>query len=469
MPTAFALRSMLLLVVSLIAWPPPAAAQDPGPPPAPESETIDVFGLDVSQSERFKISGLFVGAWTHDGMQAQLGFEKQARVAQATLAISGRVTDRIRYFVSFNPVNEVAARPACGEATFFFPNDPRIYASAGPNVPCDAERGNKRVDTYNTYALDYINQQGPLREGYVDWRVASRVSTRFGRFIEPIGFAPAEVGSWTAKDLTRIQRLNAEANFGLMFAFSSRAAGTATDADAPPPRFEAALMGMVGDGDRQKDYDYFYFADATLDTNSAVNVIASLRARPIERLDLRAAFKRGFTGSKVERLPSYWASKRNDDAAVLSARLQLLPVLSLFGEYARYVWGPTTTSAELVGVDTASIEKPGYYVGGQLEVPLGRRLRAGVTVTREELSRDDSLVKFLAAQDLYDVELGRKDRSTIARVYVTVARLLTIGVFRADVSNPYPWISGSWPVSGPRAFTGRAPDKYGLVVLVRSP
>jgi hypothetical protein len=438
------------------------------PEAPPDSEEVDLFGFGLDQSERLKFSGLFVAAWSHDGMQAQLGYEKQARVGQATLTVSGRVTDRVRYLVSFNPANEAAPKPACGEQNFFYPNDPTIYASAGPLVPCDPENGNKRVDTYNTYALDYINQQGPLREGYVDWRFADSMSARFGRFIVPLGFAPLEVGSWTAKDLTRIQRLNAEANFGLMlaYAFGAPAAG---DAAAAPPAFEAAVMGLVGDGDRQKDYNYFYFADPALDTNSALNLVASVRARPSRQVDLRAAYKRGFTGSKVERLPSYWASKRNDDAFVLSASVSPLSWATLFGEYARYKWGPTATSAELVSVDVDPIVKPGYYFGARVEIPIRERLRAGVTVTREELSRDDSLVKYLAAFGLYDVEMGKKDRGTVARVYVDVARLVTVGLFWADVSNPYPWISGSWPVAGPRAFTGRAPDKYGLTVMVKTP
>ena len=444
-----------------------AAAQSPQEPP-PDPEVVDVFGFGLPQSERLKISGLFVAAWSHDGMQAQLGYEKQARVGQATLTVSGRVTDRVRYLVSFNPANEVAPKPACGEDNFLFPNDPSIYAFAGPRVPCDPERGNKRVDTYNTYALDYINQQGPLREGYVDWRFADSMSARFGRFIVPVGFAPLEVGSWTAKDLTRIQRLNAEANFGLMlaYAFGAPAAG---DTAAPPPKVEAAVMGLVGDGDRQKDYNYFYFADPALDTNSALNLVASVRVRPSRQVDLRAAYKRGFTGSKVERLPSYWASKRNDDAFVVSASVSPRSWATLFGEYARYKWGPTATSAELVGFDSDAIEKPGYYFGARVELPIRDRVRAGVTVSREELSRDDSLVKYLSTFGLYGVEMGKKDRGTIARFYVDVSRLVTVGLFWADVSNPYPWISGSWPVQGPRAFTGRAPDKYGLTVVVRTP
>lgn len=457
-------RAAGLTAMVMVCAAAPAAAQAPDPESPPdEQEIVDVFGFGLPQRERLKISGLLVAAWSHDGAQAQLGYEKQARIGQATLTISGRVTPRIRYLASFNPVDEVAAKPACGEIDFFYPNDPRIY-DAGPIVPCDPENGNKRVDTYNTFALDYVNQQGPLREGYVDFGLSRHLSMRVGRFILPLGFAPADAGSWTAKDLTRIQRLNAEANFGVMLSVAGY--GSSTTAR---PRYEAAVMAIVGDGHRQRDYNWFYFANPSFDTNSAVTAVASVRARPDDRLDLRVAYKRGFTGSKVERLPSYWASKRRDDALVVSARAQVHPWAAVFGEYARYVWGPTATSAELVGVDPAAIEKPGYYVGGTFEVPLSSEVRAGVTLTREELSRDDSLVKYLAAEGLYGVAMGKKDRGTIARVYVDVGRLATVGFFWADISNPFPWISGSWPVSGPRAFTGRSPDRYGVSLIVRTP
>jgi hypothetical protein len=450
-------RALAATLVALLAAAPAAAQTDPQPAAPP----LSVFGWELPQDDRLKISGDFIAAWSHDGAQAQLGLEKQGRIAEATVTISGRITDRVRYLVSFNPVNEVPSKPACGEEDFFFPNDPSFYA-AGPVVPCDPENGLKRVDTYNTYALGYITQQGPLREGYVDWRATDRISARFGRFIVPIGFDPLEVGSWTAKDLTRIQRLNAEANFGLLLGYTHRGA-------AGEPVFEANVMGVLGEGNREKDYDWYYFVNTTLDTNSALTAIASARARPHHSIDVRVAYKHGFTGSKVERLPSYWASKRNDDAFVASVKVRPHAWVSVFGEYARYVWGPTATSAEMLGIDTDSIEKPGYYVGGTFEIPVTSRLRAGVTVTREEISRDDSLVKYLAITDLYGVEMGKKDRGTVARVYVDVSRLVTVGLFWADVSNPYPWISGSWPVDGPRAYTGRAPDRYGLAIVLKTP
>ena len=456
-----------MLCATMAAAPATAQSTDGQAPPG-EVEAVDLFGFQMMQSERLKISGYFVAGWSFDGAQAELGFENQARVGQATITFSGRATDRIRYLISFNPVNEIPAKPACGQENFFFPNDPSLYVG-GPVVPCDPETGHKRVDTYNTFALDYVYQQGPLREGYADWRISETMSARFGRFILPIGFAPLELGSWTAKDLTRIQLLNAEAQFGAMFAYARFREGPAAGARPTIPLWEVAAMGFLGDGNRQKDYDWFYFADTSLDTNSALTAAVSAQFRPDPRVDLRAAYKHGYTGSKVEELPSYWASKRHDDSLVVGAKVQVHPTTAVFGEYARYVWGPTKSSAEMLGVDDQPIGKPGYYFGGAFEVPVSTRARAGVTITREELSRDDSLVKYLAANALYGVALGQKDVGTVYRAYVDLARLVTFGAFWADISNPYPWISGSWPVSGDAAYTGRGPTRYGITLLLRTP
>jgi hypothetical protein len=414
-----------------------------------------VFAQTTPPSDdRLNVDIAFAAGYGHDGAQSPLGFEKQGRVAEATVTLHGRIHEKFRYRLSFNPVNEASSKPACGEPNFFFPNDPRLYSS-GPVVPCDPENGHKRVDTYNTYALDYIVQQGPLREGFVDWLANDRLTARFGRFILPIGFMPEEVGSRTAKDITRIQRLNAEANFGIMLRYERS-------------MFDLAAMGVLGEGNREKDYDWFYFANPTLDTNSALTTVLTARARPHRIVDLRASWKKGFTGSKVERLPSYWASKRNDDAVVISAKVQPHRVVSVFGEYARYTWGPTASSAEMLGVDPEPIDKAGYYVGAQIAYPLTSTVTVGTTITREELSRDDSLIKYLSANHLLGVEMGKKDRGTIVRFFVRFRDTVSAGVYWADVSNPYPWVSGSWPVAGSQAFTGRAPDRYGLLVSVRA-
>ena len=461
--TVFSLRAWALSALSVAFLSvSPAFAQQTAPSSEEENAPVDLFGFKFNQNERYKFGGELVVGWSHDGAQAALGFEKQGRVGMAILSLSGRVSDHVRYYVSVNPVSETSSRPACGERDFFFPNDPNLFAAQGPIVKCDEENGLKRVDTYNTFSLDYITQQGILREGYVDWGLGDNVSLRGGRFILPIGFSPREVGATSAKDMARITRLNAEANFGVMVAASARRASRAV--------FDAGLMVVLGDGNREKDYDWFYFVNRTLDTNSAVTVVASARVQPVSQLDVRASYKRGFTGSKVERLPSYWASKRNDDALVVSLKVSPVSWASAFAEYAKYKWGPTITSGELVGIPTVGpIEKPGYFMGAQLDAPVTSRVRVGASVTREELTRDDSLIQYLFLNNLYGVEMGKKDRNLIVRGFIDVNRLVNVNFFWVDVSNPYPWASGSWPVSGPTAFTGRELDRIGLTVTVRTP
>jgi len=230
------------------------------------------------------------------------------------------------------------------------------------------------------------------------------------------------------------------------------------------------VMVILGDGNREKDYDWFYFVNRTLDTNSAVTIAASARVQPVEMLDLRVAYKHGYTGSKVERLPSYWASKRNDDALVVSLKVSPAKWVSAFAEYAKYKWGPTITSGELVGIPTLGpIEKPGYFMGAQFEAPVGGQIHVGGSITREEITRDDSLIQYLSLNHLYDVSMGKKDRNLIARGFVDVNRLVNVNFFWVDVSNPFPWASASWPVAGPTAFTGRELDRIGVTVTVRTP
>ncbi|MGE0865879.1 MAG: hypothetical protein AB7P34_18415 [Vicinamibacterales bacterium] len=454
------LRTAAALVTVLLAV--PASAQETAPASDPPDETVDFFGFKFSQSERFRLGGELITGWSHDGAQAALGFEKQGRIGMAILSVAGKVSDRVRYFVSVNPVSETNSRPACGEKDFFFPNDPNLFAAIGPIVKCDVEDGLKRVDTYNTFSLDYITQQGILREGYIDWGISDLVSLRGGRFILPIGFAPREVGAATAKDMTRITRLNAEANFGAMLAVSARRDDRAW--------LDAGVMAVLGDGNREKDYDWFYFVNTSLDTNSAVTVVASARLSPLKQVDARVAYKKGYTGSKVERLPSYWASKRNDDALVVSVKLSPTTWASVFGEYAKYKWGPTLTSGELVGLpDLDAIDKPGYFMGAMLDAPIGGKVRVGGSVVREELTRDDSLIQYLELNNLYGVTMGKKDRALVVRGFVDVNRLVNVSFFWMDVSNPFPWVSGSWPVTGPVAFTGREPDRIGVSVTVRTP
>ena len=412
----------------------------------------ELVGIDL---EDLNLSGRMVRVMGKGGKERLLPFNQntvtalRAWLADRAAILAARQARARRRTV-------VAPRKTVAGARQKVPGDPLFLNSRGGRLT------GRSVDTYNTFSLDYITQQGMLREGYIDWGISDSVSLRGGRFILPIGFAPRDIGAATAKDMTRITRLNAEANFGAMLAVTARRGERAI--------VDAGLMAVLGDGNREKDYDWFYFVNTSLDTNSAVTMVASARLTPIKMIDVRAAFKKGYTGSKVERLPSYWASKRNDDALVVSVKLSPTSWASVFGEYAKYKWGPTVSSGELVGLPALdAIVKPGYFMGALVDAPIAPKVRIGGSVVREELSRDDSLVQYLELNHLYGVTMGKMDRALVVRGFVDVNRLVNVSFFWMDVSNPYPWTSGSWPVTGPVAFTGRDSDRIGVTVTVRTP
>ena len=152
---------------------------------------------------------------------------------------------------------------------------------------------------------------------------------------------------------------------------------------------------------------------------------------------------------------------------MLSAQYRLSDFARVFGEYARYTWGLTETSAELLGLDTGPIDKPGYYAGAELSAPLTPSVKVGTVITREELTRDDSLISFLGLQG-FDVRLGKKERSTAYRFYADFSDRVTVAVIRNDHSNPYRFVSGIEPIAGanPDAASSGS-DKWGLVVRFR--
>ncbi len=415
-----------------------------------QSEDEQISGFALPETDRLRVRLSFMAGYIHDSAVATLGFEKQGRVGYAIISLFGGLSENLRYLLEINPVNESRPLPACGEDGFFYPNTPQ---DVGPQVACEPD-GRLRVDDYRFIALDPVNQQGPIRQAYLRYDTGGFGLT-FGRFILPIGFYWEDMGSFSAKDATHIQRINAESNFGLGFeyAFGARASVTAA--------------AFLGDGNKFRDYDYFYFQDGSLDSNSAMTTLLSGRVEPVEGLDLRAAWKKGFTGSKVERVPNFFASKRRDDAIVLSAQYRLSDFARVFGEYARYTWGLTETSAELLGLETGPIDKPGYYVGADLSAPVTRSVRVGTVITREELTRDDSLISFLGLQG-FDVRLGKKERSTAYRFYADFSDRVTVALVRNDHSNPYRFVSGIEPIAGanPDAASSGS-DKWGLVVRFR--
>jgi hypothetical protein len=412
-------------------------------------------GLKPPETDKLRIAVRFLAAYGSDKSQESLGLENQGRVGYAIVGLSGHLGGRFSYLFEVNPVHETQPLPSCGEPRYFYPNTPQAF---GPNVVCD-NNGRLRVDDYRFIALDAVNQQGPIRQAYLEY--AGPISVRFGRFILPIGFGVEEAGSFTAKDATHIQRIDAEANFGVMISARRSRGGR--------PLVEGHVAAFLGDGNRFHDYDYYYSLDASLDTNSALTALASGTVFPFDGVEVRAAYKFGYTGSKVEVLPNFYASKRNDRAVVLSAQYsRALGALSLraFGEYASYMWGPTDTSADMLGLPRGGVRKDGYYAGGDVAYQVTPRVRVGVNATREELSRDDSLIMLLAAQGLYQVSLGKKERSLVWRFYADINRMVTVGLYRNSLDNPFPWVSGIVPIQGDNAYGawGRGNNKWGLVV-----
>ena len=422
-----------------------AAATTP-PPPA--------------QNERLKISVSLMAGYGYDPANAPLGFESQGRIGYATLGVEGRVLPRVTYRFVVNPVNEVTPRPACNEKNFFYPNAPSDLWGAGPPVPCDVAYGTRRVDMYRGIALDTMSQQGALREASATFEVSRQFRVTFGRFPLAKGFGVEEAGSFTAKDAPMIQRINAESSFGLQLSYLR--------ADATRTRLALHAAGVIGEGNRWQDYNYFYFQDGSLDANSAMTFFASATIAPTSALDMRVAFKAGFTGSKVERLPSYWASKRNDGALVVSAQYRVMPRVRVMGEFARYTWGPTRTSAEMLGVDTSAIIKNGYWIGVEARQPIGRSATIGGSIAREEIDRADALIKTLAAQGMYGVREGKSDRLAVVRLFLDFSDHVRIGYYFSGVQNPYPWVSGIYPVAGQDAFKGRSLNRWGIVVRLRA-
>lgn len=441
--------------LSLLAIPALALAQSAAPPQAAPAAGTSPIG-----SEKLHVSIDFMAAYGHDAANAPLGMEKQGRVGYAIVGLTGRLTPKISYRIAINPVNEVVPLPGCGEESFFYPNDVNLLYTEGPVVPCDVKQGNRRVDMYRGIAYDTIDQQGALREGYVTFDITPSVHAMFGRFILEKGFGVEEAGSFTGKDATMIQRINAEANFGLQISYDWQ-----RDARRVL-RLNAA--GVLGEGNRWQDYDYYYFQDNSLDANSALTFVGSATYTPDDKLDVRAAFKAGFTGSKVERLPSYFASKRNDGAVVISGQYKFLPRVRAMGEIARYTWGPTKSSAEMLGVDPEPIHKSGYWIGVEAAHQFRPGLVVGGSLTREEIDRADSLIKVLAAENFFGVVEGKTDRMTVVRLFVDLSDCVRLGYYFNDVSNPYPWVSGSYPVEGPQAFQGKSMDRWGLVVRFRA-
>src|SRR3712207_6899305 len=65
------------------------------------------------------------------------------------------------------------------------------------------------------------------------------------------------------------------------------------------------------------------FVNTSLDTNSAITLVASMRLAPMRAVDFRGAYKKGYTGSKVERLRSEEHTSELQSRQYLVCRLLL--------------------------------------------------------------------------------------------------------------------------------------------------
>lgn len=423
-------------------------------------------GFSVPDSDRLRVSLRGMAGYGFEPANEGEGRGRYGRVGHFIIDVRGRLSPRWSYFASINPVNEVAPLPSCGEPLMFFPNDPLFLGQdlydqgIGPNVGCHPD-GRRRVDMYRGVALDVVDQQGPVRELWLNARLGRGFDATFGRMMLPIGFNWQDAGSMTAKDAPMIQRINAEANFGVLLRHRLDRSGR--------PLLTVSVGGVIGEGNAWKDYAYQFFQDPAMDGNTDLTAVASVVVSPVEDATLMVSYKGGYTGSKIERFgSSYWGGgKHNDKALVVSGQYRIDRHNRVLAECARYTWGLAETSAIMVGSNPDPVLKTGCYV----TVEGGMQVRPGIIIggsfTREEIDRADSLIRYLSEQAWLGVEEGKTDRMSVIRVFVDLHDRVRLGYFFNDVSNPYPWVSGIYPSEGPNAFTGRQMDRWGVVVSFR--
>jgi hypothetical protein len=372
-----------------------------------------------------------------DAQAAAMGRERQVKFAYANLSMQGDLTDHISFAVVANPVkDQMVPKPyqasPTDRRTYFFPN-----SFDGRGVVSDPE-GLYKVDYYKHPGLDPLIQQGDLRIGYVDVHAASkRYGVALGRNLVPQGLSLNELVWFTSRDLTHIQAINAQADAGGFFYYDS-------------PQLRVDLAVITGNGSPYMDYGYFDFTDASEDKNSAVGAVLTGRVK-LGIGTVGASYRKNYLNSRIEDSISVQLSKHNDDALIVFAMLNPMKQLRVYGEWARYKWGLAASSAALLPGPpvTTPVNKDGYYVGADLWSPKTKYGTFGITVLREELSRDDSLVSWAAANHLFGVVMGTKETSTIVKVQAKLGSYLTFFFYTSRLENPFPELSAIKPISGP--------------------
>jgi hypothetical protein len=376
-------------------------------------------------------------AAVHDrSLHAAMGREMQIKTAFANVGLSGDLNDFLSFTVVANPADDgVEPRPYVPDPAdrrpYFFPNRPE-----GRGAVSDPS-GLYKVDDYKHVGLDPILQQGALRIATVDVHARSgRYGAVFGRQLVPQGFGLDAIPWLTAKDLAHIQRIDAQADNGVTGYVVWRSL-----------RMESAIVS--GNGSPYHDYGYFDFTDAAEDKNSLVGTVTRLTVTR-DRLWVGGSIRRNALNSRIEDSTSLQLSKHNDDALAMFGAAELIRGVRVFGEYARYTWGLSRTSADLLpgpAVRTPVI-RAGYFAGIEAKLPATRWGRWGGVYIREELGRDDSLVAWAAANGLFGVRLGARQRSHILKVHGEFGRHLSLLFFLNALSNPFPELSAIRPIAG---------------------
>jgi len=446
-------RSKLTITIAAFAlWasgPSPVFAQ---PPVSPGEDT----GLSVEIGEhKLKLGVDFSFAAVDDRSQMEtLGRERQIKPAFLNLSAGMELDTHFSFFVVVNPVEDsVVPKPyyqsPTDRRTYFFPNQ-----LMGGGVSSDPN-GIKDVDDYKYSGFDPIIQQGALRFAYLDVHNGTRkLGMLIGRLLVPQGWGLDESVWFTAKDMTHIQRINAQADNGLDLYYSARRA-----------RVDLALI--TGNGNPFHDYGYYGFTTPTEDKNSALGAVITAKMR-YSRFTFGGTYRRNFLNSRIDDSTSIQLSKHNDDAVIGFAAFRQGPLLRVFGEVASYEWGLTKTSANhLPGPPNKTpVYKNGAYVGVDLMSPKTRFGKWGLTATYEYFSRDDSLVAWAAANNLFGVKLGHHETGTIFKGLFQEKWLTAYG-FVNFVSNPYPVLSAIVPVAGPGAGKSVRNAKAGFGIRFR--
>ena len=409
---------------------------------------------------RFRWSADFAfAAILDDSLRAAMGRERQIKPVAAVLALDVRVSPRLSMHLETNPVrDDRAPKPYVPQTsdrrTYFFPNQPDVVGGRG--VTSQPE-GLYKVDQYKHSGLDPILQIYMLRVGYAEVRTAAGgAGLRLGRFYVRQGLPLDELTWFTAKDLTTIQLLNAQADNGFSLFWT-------------PKRFAFTAQMITGNGSPYHDYGYFDFTDAAEDKNSSVGVVLDARASLWrDHLMVGGSLRFNRLNSRIEDSITVQLSKHADDARMAYARVSL-PRLQVYGEWATYVVGLAPSSAHLLpGPAVQSpVDRPGFYGGFEAgPLPIAHVRVSGV-VEQEVMSRNDALVSWAAANHLFSARLGAHVKATNAKLVADWGPHVSAFAFLRLMSNPFPELSAITPIVGPDAGRAASHTKVGMGLRVR--